>query len=233
MKKVILTAIVFLALVLLLTTALTSFSRNNRAGEASVPVLPAGQDKPAEPDSVPETVAESERQPGERFETVIIMEGMEETVRYEHIRNDTIGFEMDYDYESFARRSETDRECFISVYDNSDKPENYLEVTYSAQDAETVAASIGEALSNEYEISRSSYPLDCAGSCIRIDASEVKDGGRMPELLQMVYIIPASDGCRVATAHYSIESAEGFGRRFSYLMHTFSVIPASNVSSGQ
>ena len=52
MKKVILTAIVFLALVLLLTTALTSFSRNNRAGEASVPVLPAGQDKPAEPDSV-------------------------------------------------------------------------------------------------------------------------------------------------------------------------------------
>ena len=210
MKKVTLTAIVLLALVLLLTTAMTSFSRNNRAGEASVPVLPAGQDKPAEPDSVPETVAESGRQPGERFETVIIMEGMEETVRYEHIRNDTIGFEMDYDYESFVRRSETDRECFISVYDNSDKPENYLEVTYSAQ-----------------------YPLDCAGSCIRIDASEVKGGGRMPELLQMVYIIPASDGCRVATAHYSIESAEGFGRRFSYLMHTFSVIPASNVSSGQ
>ena len=226
MKKVILTTIVLLALVLLLTTALTSFSRNNHAGEASVSVLPAGQDKPAEPDSVPEPIAEAGRRPGERFETVIIMEGMEETVRYEHIRNDTIGFEMDYDYESFVRRSEADREYFISVYDNSDKPENYLEVTYSTQDAETVAASIGEALSNEYEISRSSYPLDCAGSCIRIDASEVKGGGRMPDLLQMVYIIPASDGCRVATAHYSIESAEGFGRRFSYLMHSFSVIPA-------
>ena len=233
LKKAVLTTIVILTLVLLLTTALTSFSRNNFAGETYVPVLPAGQATPAEPDAVPETVAEPGRQPGERFETVIILEGMEETVRYEHIRNDMIGFEMDYDYESFVRRSEADRECFISIYDNSATPENYLEVTYSSQDAETVAASIGEALSNEYEISRSTYLLDRAGSCIRIDASEVKGGGRMLDLLQMVYIIPASDGCRIATAHYSIESAEGFGRRFSYLMHTFSVIPYSSVSSGQ
>ena len=40
----------------------------------------------------------------------------------------------------------------------------------------------------------------------------------------MVYIIPAADGCRVATAHYSAEGAEGFGRRFHYFMETFSVI---------
>jgi len=66
--------------------------------------------------------------------------------------------------------------------------------------------------------------LDLAGRCIRIDASAEKGGMTMPDLLQMVYIIPAADGCRVATAHYSIESAEGFGRRFHYMMDTFSAI---------
>ena len=47
----------------------------------------------------------------------------------------------------------------------------------------------------------------------------------MPPQLQMVYIIPADDGCRVVTAHYAIEGAEGFGRRFHYFMDTFEVIP--------
>ena len=46
----------------------------------------------------------------------------------------------------------------------------------------------------------------------------------MPEQLQMVYIIPASDGCRIATAHYAIEASEGFGRRFHYIMDSFAVI---------
>ena len=96
---------------------------------------------------------------------------------------------------------------------------------YSAEDAETAAAAICETLSGEYEISRhDSFPLDRAGSCIRIDASEVKGGGYMPDQLQAVYIIPASDGCRIAAAHYAIEGAEGFGRRFHYMMETFSII---------
>ena len=43
------------------------------------------------------------RQVGERFEGTIILEGMDETVKYEHIRNDTLGFERDYDYENFGR----------------------------------------------------------------------------------------------------------------------------------
>ena len=46
----------------------------------------------------------------------------------------------------------------------------------------------------------------------------------MPDQLQMVYIIAAPDGCRIATAHYAIEASEGFGRRFHYMMDTFSVI---------
>ena len=164
------------------------------------------------------------RQNGERFEDVIILEGMEETVRYEHVRNDTLGFEMDYDYESFIRRSEADRESFLSIYDDKNNPENYLELTYRAEDADTVAASVRALLSQEYDLLESERVLERAGSCIRIEASELKGTGRMADLLQVVYIIPASDGCRVATEHFSIESAEGFGRRFSYMLDTLAVI---------
>ena len=180
----------------------------------------------SEPASQPEAAVGSGRQNGERFQTVIILEGMEETVRYEHVRNDALGFEMDYDYESFTRSSDTGAERFISVYDNADQPENYLEVRYSPLSAEAAAESIGAILSNSYEISRdNAFQLESAGRCIRIDASADVGGQTMPEKLQMVYIIPASDGCRVATAHYSIESAEGFGRRFRYLMDSFTALP--------
>ena len=164
-------------------------------------------------------------QNGERYEKTIILEGMEETVRYEHIRNDALGFEIDYDYELLERRSETDRECFVCRYDDPKSPENYLEVTFDTRDAETVAASVSEALSGDYSPTRESYTLRCAGECIRIDASADKSGLNMPPLLQMVYIIPAADRCRVATAHYAIEGADGFGRRFSDLMDTLIVIP--------
>ena len=162
------------------------------------------------------------RQDGERFEEVIILEGMEETVRYEHVRNSALGFEIDYDYESFVRHSEADRERFVSCWDDAENPENYLEVKYSPQDAETAAADISAALSNEYEIGREdSFMLARAGRCIRIDASEVKGGGYMPEHLQTVYIIPAGDGCHIATVHSGIVESEGFGRRFRYMMDTF------------
>lgn len=180
-----------------------------------------------EPAAAAEVEVESDagRQNGERFEDVIILEGMEETVRYEHVRNDAIGFEMDYDYENFVRHSEPDRECFVSCWDNPDNPENYLEVKYSPLVAEAAAAAIGETLSNDYDISRDdSFPLEGAGSCIRIDASADVGGLTMPEQLQAVYIIAADDGCRVATAHYAIEGSEGFGRRFRYIMDTFSAI---------
>ena len=50
-----------------------------------------------EPAAEPTQDNGTQRQDGERFEGVIILEGMEETVRYEHVRNDTVGFEMDYD----------------------------------------------------------------------------------------------------------------------------------------
>ena len=164
------------------------------------------------------------RQNGERFEDVIILEGMEETVKYEHVRNDTIGFEMDYDYESFVRRSDANRECFISIYDNADKPENYLEVTAYTENADAVAVFFTDTLSQTYELLKGARTLDRAGDCIWIEASELKGSNRMADQLQVVYIIPASDGCRVAVEHFSVESAEGFGRRFNYMLNTLAVI---------
>ncbi len=173
---------------------------------------------------VPAGPAEPGRADGERFEAVIIIEGMEEPVQYEHVRSEALGFEMDYDYERFARRSEADRERFVSVWDDSDSPENYLELTFAAQDAETVAASVRETLSAEYDLLESTRELEYAGSCLRIEASELKGTGRMADQLQAVYIIPTDEGCIVATAHYSIEAAEGMGRRFNYFLNTLCVI---------
>ena len=165
------------------------------------------------------------RQDGERFEAVIVMEGMEETVNYEHIRNEALGFEMDYDYESFTRSSEDDRERFTLVWDDPANPENYLELNYSPENAEFAASAISEALSEEYELYRDdSYMLEHAGRCIYISASSVKGGGYSPEHVQTVYVIPAGDGCIVATEHCSLESAEGIGRRFTYMLHTLSLI---------
>ncbi|MBP5222550.1 MAG: hypothetical protein J6Z35_05260, partial [Lachnospiraceae bacterium] len=97
-------------------------------------------------------------------------------------------------------------------------------VTCRAEDADTAAASISEALSKEYDIIKESQVLDHAGSCIHIDASCAKGGKGTPDLLQAVYIIPAADGCRVATVHYTFEAAEGVGSRIRYIMNTLAVI---------
>ena len=192
--------------------------------EPAAQTAPAAQAEPAA-QTAPSIQNEPGRQDGERFEDVIILEGMEETVRYEHVRNEKVGIEMDYDCESFVRQIGPDRERFVSAYDDPGAPGNYLEVTYSPEDAETAADTIGKALSDDYDISiESSYMLDHAGSCIRIDASNGRGNTGTPDLLQMVYIIPADDGCRVAAAHYGFESAEGFGRRFSYIVNTLMVI---------
>ncbi len=214
----------FMLVLALLLMATGGFVMNIAASEQTEPV----SDK--EPVIAAETSESSEadtfaiRQDGERFEDVIAIEGMEETVRYEHIRNDEIGFEMDYDYDRFERRTESDREYFVSCYDDPENPENYLEVKYSADDVDTVVRSVSEILSSDYDIIEESYMLDRAGSCIRIDASCARGGKGTPDLLQMVYIVPAAEGSFVAAAHYSFESAEGFGRRFACMMNTFSII---------
>lgn len=221
MKRRNLIAVLSAALALVLM--LTLISGCGKKDDAAKPAASTEPTASAEPS---ETETAAERQDGERFETVITIEGMEETVKYEHIRKEAAGFEMDYDYEQFKRQSGADFERFVSVYDDPEVPENYLEVRYNPQDADTVAAAIDAALSSAYTTSREdSFELERAGKCIRIDASETKSGGEMPDQLEMVYIIPADDGCRVAAAHYAIEGAEGFGRRFDCLMQTLAVLP--------
>ena len=244
MKKTVITLTLIAALMLSLAGCGKSRTAESRTpapqitADVQAPAQSGGQAAPSEsdaaqtaPSATEEPAAEPARQDGERFEDVIILEGMEETVRYEHIRNQSLGIEMDYDYESFVRDSDANRERILSVWDDPENPENYLELTYSPETAETAAASVAETLSNDYEIIEEAYTLAHAGSCIRIDTSEVKGGGWMPEHLQTVYIVPAPDGCRIGTVHCAIEAAEGMGRRFAYMMNTLTVIERSGAGT--
>lgn len=225
MKRKKLIAVLSAALVLVLLLALLAgCGKKDAPAETPEPAEPTETVESAEP-----TAAETDaaRQDGERFEATIVIEGMEETVKYEHIRNDAMGFEMDYDYENFVRQSEPGVERFVSVYDDPENPENYLEVRFNPQGTNTVADGIGAALSASYEIYREdAFALDGVGQCIRIDASADVGGKTMPEQLQAVYILSAPDGCRVATAHYAIVGSEGFGVRFRSMMNTFLVTDA-------
>ena len=201
---------------------------NNSASQAEPEIIPMPDtsNDQFETGTAPEveSYATTGRPEGERFEGTIMMEGMEETVKYEHVVSKAAGIEMDYDYESFVRRSEADRERFVSTWDNAANPENYLEVTYSAESAEAAKASVSEALSKEYDLTEETRRLDRAGDCSWIEASVVKGTNNMAPQIQTVYIIPASDGCRIATIHCAIEGSEGFGRRFAYMLNTLSVI---------
>ena len=101
--------------------------------------------------TVSETAADTGRKDGERFEDVIILEGEEETVRYEHVRNEKIGFELDYEYESLNRMTGENYEKYVSIYDNAKKPDNYLEVTYSSEKADSTVKTVKADLSKKYD----------------------------------------------------------------------------------
>ena len=230
MKKKLLALILSLALALSLAGC--AFSRPVQsaaptAGPQTAPVESAEEPSVSEPANI---VAEAGRANGERFEKVVQLEGMEETVKYEHVVSAAAGIEMDYEYEDLVRRSEADRELFISAWDDPAQPENYLELRYDTGNAELVASALNATLSQSYESVVEEAVLDRAGRCLRIDAFEVKGGG-VADHLQTVYIIPAADGCRIGAAHYTIEAAEGFGRRFDAMLHTLSVIDRSGAAS--
>nr|MCR4658299.1 hypothetical protein [Lachnospiraceae bacterium] len=197
--------------------------------KASEPASVTEQSDPVTTEEVsePEEEAGAKRQDGERFEGIIMMEGMEEPVRFEHIRDDEIGFEMDYDYESLKRVTEPGKESFVSIYDDPDNPENCLEVAYREESPDTVEASIDEELSGAYDKTREEYTLDNAGSCIRIATSLLREKDNIPYYLQTVYIIPAGSGSIVARDYCTLESVEGFGTRFAYMINTLSVIDRS------
>ena len=175
-------------------------------------------------EETPETPTQDERQDGERFEAVIMMEGMEEAVRYEHIRREDLGFAMDYDYENFVRQSEGDRERFVSNWDDPADPQNYLEVSYDTGNANLVADVLSAGLSDVYDLFQDERELDNSVKCLRIEASVIKGTNQMAEMIQEIYIIPAGSGSIVARAYYAIEGAEGFGRRFAYMVRTLNTL---------
>ncbi|WP_026520840.1 hypothetical protein [Butyrivibrio sp. VCB2001] len=177
-------------------------------------------DTAKEVEEAPSEAATSGMKDGDRFDDVIILEGMEETVHYEHVINESIGLEMDYDYESFVRYSEPESECFISIYDDAQKPENYLEIVHSNETAESVADTIAEDLSKEYDITRTDMELDHDGNCVKISASEDKNTHGTADMIYVVYIIPREDGCLIAKESMYFEASEGFGRRFNYMVNT-------------
>ena len=241
-KKTICTMIVTLMLTSLPVSMLAGCGGSNDAPEnaesvitfdASEPEDAGESDDAVSPVEAAEEAAEvttetagstqSTRKDGERFEGVIMLEGTEETVKYEHAVNNAMGFEIDYEYESLKRNSEPDKERFVSIYDDPENPVNYLEVTSSSENADTAAKAVEDELSKDYDIDKEQLSLDHAGSCIRIDASAAKGGGTADKM-QTVFIIPSGSGSIIARSHYNIESAEGFGRSFDYMVNTLSVI---------
>ena len=166
---------------------------------------------------------ESGRADGERFETTIMLEGMEETVQYEHVKNEDIGFEMDYDYESFTRTTGDNSDIFVSAYDDAENPMNYMRIWYMDETVDGMIEWFESEFEN-YEFEVQDYTLENAGVCKRIPAELIKGTNNMADELQMVYIIPAGKGCIVVREHYAIEAAEGFGSRFKQMLNTLKVI---------
>ena len=214
----------YLALLLGLVMLLAALTACGRKNDDAQP--PEESTPPVETAEAAEETAAPERADGERFEDVITIEGMEETIQLEHVINETAGFAMDYDYEGFVRRSEADRERFIWSYDDPEKPENFVEVSYSAENAQTVADTIEKELSESYEVYRDTTVLSSGCECIRMDASAVAGGANTADVIQAVYVIPAADGCRVARIQYIPEGSDGFGIRLAYLVNTITVMDA-------
>lgn len=229
MKKTISALTILAALLLSLSACGTprTAEPETPAAEAQVTAEAQAPAEEADPTEAAETAepAPAGRQDGERFEAVVMLEGMEETVGLEHAVSETIGFALDYEYEALDRRTEADRECFVSHYEDPEDPWNYLEIRYDTGNAELVASAVKATLSGVYDtVTLEEDVLDRAGACLRVDASGAGDDSVPAGSLQTVYIIPAGDGCLVAAAHCTWESAEGFGATFSQIMNTLSLI---------
>ena len=162
------------------------------------------------------------RQDGERFEGTFSYQGYEETVHYEHIRREDLGFEMDYDYENFVRQSGEGYERFVHVWDDPANPRNYFEVEADTGNANLVADAMNAILSEEYDTTMVYRDMDNGEQCIQIEASVIKGTDQMADQIQVKYIIPAPDGCRIATAHYDTVDSEGFAKRLFYMVKTIS-----------
>ena len=216
----ILTALLMAALVMTITDCKKNTTTETASAEPVVIDINGGTSDVATADPVGGE-SKTGRADGERFDGTIMLEGMEETVHYEHIVNNDLGFEMDYEYEDLNRKTLADREIFISVYDDENDPSNYLEVSQSDLPVDTVITNLRIELSQKADIETETRTLENAGEVTYIEASS-KDGNMLNQI-QSVYVIPAGNGTIVARCHFSIEAAEGFGGRFRQMLNTLVV----------
>ena len=216
----ILTALLMAALVITITGCKKNTTTETASAEPVVIDINGGTSDVASADPVGGE-SKTGRADGERFDGTIMLEGMEETVHYEHIVNNDLGFEMDYEYEDLNRKTLADREIFISVYDDENDPSNYLEVSQSDLPVDTVITNLRIELSQKADIETETRTLENAGEVTYIEASS-KDGNMLNQI-QSVYVIPAGNGTIVARCHFSIEAAEGFGGRFRQMLNTLVV----------
>ena len=216
----ILTALMMAALVMTITGCKKNTTTETASAEPVVIDINGGTSDVATADPVGGE-SKTGRADGERFDGTIMLEGMEETVHYEHVVNNDLGFEIDYEYEDLNRKTLTDREIFISVYDDENDPSNYLEVSQSDLPVDTVITNLRIELSQKADIETETRTLENAGEVTYIEASS-KDGNMLNQI-QSVYVIPAGNGTIVARCHFSIEAAEGFGGRFRQMLNTLVV----------
>ena len=224
MKKIIATLFIFAALALSFAGCGKTPAAESKTPTAEPQVTEAAP-APVETTPAAETPAPTPapaRQDGERFEGTFIFQGFEEIVHYEHIRREDLGFEMDYDYDLFVRQSGADYERFVYAYDDMTNPENYLEVRADTGNANLVADAMNATLSSEYDTTVVYRDMDNGEQCIRIEASVIKGTNQMAEQIEERYIIPAPDGCRIATGHYEAVDSEGFAKRLFYMVKTIS-----------
>lgn len=216
----ILTALLMAALVMTITGCKKNTTTETASAEPVVIDINGGTSDVATADPVGGE-SKTGRADGERFDGTIMLEGMEETIHYEHVVNNDLGFEIDYEYEDLNRKTLADREIFISIYDDENDPSNYLEVSQSDLPVDTVITNLRIELSQTADIETETRTLENAGEVTYIEASS-KDGNMLNQI-QSVYVIPAGNGTIVARCHFSIEAAEGFGGRFRQMLNTLVV----------
>ena len=217
----ILTALLMAALVMTITGCKKNTTTETASAEPVVIDINGGTSDVASADPVGGE-SKTGRADGERFDGTIMLEGMEETVHYEHVVNNDLGFEIDYEYEDLNRKTLADREIFISVYDDENDPSNYLEVSQSDLPVDTVITNLRIELSQKADIETETRTLENAGEVTYIEASS--KGGNMLDQIQSVYVIPAGNGTIVARCHFSIEHS------FNLQKYSYPIVNIKNLS---
>lgn len=167
------------------------------------------------------SVLSSEMPDGFRFESSVWLEGMEEKVQYEHAISLNAGISIDYDYGMFTRMTGEASETFVSVYDDGAQPKNYIAISASPADGETMKGIIEAYLKQTFgSILTEQTDVGPFTGCTRFTASNPITDDFSADSVTVQYVIPANDGSRLVELYYTVETAEGFGSRMEQMLDT-------------